>query len=267
MTSNTHAQVSQDTPHQMLQHLLRIEESAGEHDGEELMSGLQMIKRSAATTDAIKAYILRQGLGPGDSLPTEAKLGSALQVSRSSVREALRTLQALDIVVIKQGRGTFVGEMSLTPMVETLVLRSALGQKSNKSSLREVVKVRRYLDLGLTHDIVAAFKGTTNPELRKLVERMKEKAAKGEKFMDEDIAFHNGLLTQAGGELAQQLTASMWLVHMAVVPDLGPDKSDGQKKTATAHEHMLDAAEAGNAEAYRQAVWDHYAHLEELLVE
>lgn len=263
MTSNTHAQVGNDTPQQMLQHLLRMEESSGE----ELLSGLQMVNRSAASTDAIKAYILRKGLEPGDPLPTEAKLCADLQVSRSSVREALRTLQALDIVVIKQGRGTFVGDMSLTPMVETLVLRSALGQKSNRTSLREVVKVRRYLDLGLAEDIAEALQDTSNPDLRELVTAMKVKAERGDKFMEEDIAFHNGLLAQIGSELTQQLTASMWLVHMAVVPDLGPAKSDGQIKTARAHEQMLDAAEAGDAQAYREAVWDHYAHLEQLLTE
>lgn len=188
-------------------------------------------------------------------------------MSRSSVREALRTLQALDIVVIKRGRGTFVGEMSLKPMVETLVLRSALGQKSNTTSLREVVKVRRYLDLGLAQDITAAMAGTSNPELRELVTTMKRRAERGEKFMEEDIAFHNSLLEQVGSALTQQLTASMWLVHMAVVPDLGPPKNDGQINTAKAHEQMLDAAESGDAEAYRQAVWEHYAHLEQLLTE
>ena len=264
MTSNTHTQVGQDTPLQMLQNLSLVE---GEQESGQLLSGLEMVSRSAATTDAIKAYILRQGLGPGDPLPTEAKLCADLQVSRSSVREALRKLQALDIVVVRQGRGTFVGEMSLAPMVETLVLRSALGQKSNKTSLREVVKVRRYLDLGLTHDIVTALAGTSNPDLREFVDQMKVKATRGEKFMDEDIAFHNGLLERIGGVLAQQLTASMWMVHMAVVPDLGPAPSEGQIQTAIAHADMLDAAEAGDPEAYQQAVWDHYAHLEDLLID
>lgn len=263
MTRNTSAQVNADTPQEILQNLLRMEDAP---EGG-LLSGLQVINRSAATTDAIKAYILRQGLEPGDPLPTEAALGADLQVSRSSVREALRTLQALDIVVIKQGRGTFVGEMSLQPMVETLVLKSALSQKSNRTSLREVVKVRRYLDLGLAQDIVAAMKGTSNPELRKIVTDMKVKAERGEKFMDEDIAFHNGLLDQVDSQLAAQLTSSMWLVHMAVVPDLGPAKSDGQIRTAQAHEQMLDAAEAGDAEAYRSAVWEHYVHLEQLLTD
>ncbi|MGQ7786884.1 FadR/GntR family transcriptional regulator [Nesterenkonia sp. K-15-9-6] len=262
MTSDTPTQVSKDTPQDLLQNLL----GSGGEEGQPL-SGIEIVSRSAATTDAIKAYILRRGLGPGDPLPTEAKLCADLQVSRSSVREALRKLQALDIVVIKQGRGTFVGEMSLTPMVETLVLRSALGQRSNTASLREVVKVRRYLDLGLTHDTVSTLSGTTNPDLRECVDEMKAKAVRGEKFMDEDIAFHNGLLERIDGTLAQQLTASMWLVHMAVVPDLGPSPSEGQIKTAEAHEHMLDAAEAGDATAYQQAVWDHYAHLEDLLTD
>jgi len=75
---------------------------------------------------AIKSYILRHGLHPGDRLPTESALCADLGVSRSSVREALRKLQALDIVTVRQGSGSYVGDMSLQPLVETLVLRAAL---------------------------------------------------------------------------------------------------------------------------------------------
>ena len=56
--------------------------------------------------DAIKSYILRHGLRPGDRLPTESALCADLGVSRSSVREALRKLQALDIVTVRVGSGS-----------------------------------------------------------------------------------------------------------------------------------------------------------------
>ncbi|PTK34592.1 FadR family transcriptional regulator, partial [Staphylococcus hominis] len=76
--------------------------------------------------DAIKAYILKHQLTTGDPLPTEAKLCADLGVSRSSVREALRKLEALDIISVRQGRGSVVGQMSMQPLVETLVLKNAL---------------------------------------------------------------------------------------------------------------------------------------------
>ncbi|WP_353065385.1 FadR/GntR family transcriptional regulator [Arcanobacterium hippocoleae] len=56
--------------------------------------------------NAVKSYILENGLKSGDPLPTEAKLCETLGVSRSSVREALRKLEALDIVTTRQGCGS-----------------------------------------------------------------------------------------------------------------------------------------------------------------
>ena len=68
--------------------------------------------RRSTTADQIKQLILTRGLRPGDPLPTEAELCDILEVSRSSVREAIRTLSTLDIVDVRHGHGTYVGAMS-----------------------------------------------------------------------------------------------------------------------------------------------------------
>ena len=115
--------------------------------------------------DAIKSYILRHGLHPGDRLPTESALCADLGVSRSSVREALRRLQALDIVTVRQGSGSYVGEMSMQPLVETLVLRAALDEINGAQSLHAIIDTRRALDLGIAVPLTRAMKGTTNPHL------------------------------------------------------------------------------------------------------
>lgn len=215
--------------------------------------------------DAIKAYILNHDLKSGDPLPTEATLCETLQVSRSSVREALRKLEALDIVHVHQGRGSFVGDMSLEPMVETLVLRFALEKSSGAESLRQVVSLRRYIDLGVAHAITEAMKGTHNPELHVLVEQMVEKSSAGKTYMDEDIAFHSGLISYLDNELVTQVYAAMWLVHQAFLPKLSGQTKDNLLETARAHLHMLETAEAGDLAAYRQAVLDHYAPLANIL--
>ena len=79
-----------------------------------------------STTDAIKQHIIDSGLGPGDLMPTETELCEALGVSRSSVREAIRTLGSLDIVEVRHGHGTFVGRMSLDPLVNGMVFRLSM---------------------------------------------------------------------------------------------------------------------------------------------
>ncbi len=223
------------------------------------------INRSSATMDSIKTYILNHELKPGDPLPTEATLCEDLQVSRSSVREALRRLEALDIINVHQGRGSFVGKMSLEPMVETLVLRFALDKESGAESLRQVVSMRRYIDLGVAETLVNAMKGSKNPELEELVEAMIAKAAHSEKFMDEDIAFHSGLMNYLNNELVTQMNGAMWLIHQTFIPELDEQSAESLLRTAHAHELMLSTAQDGDVEAYRDAVMAHYEPLASLL--
>lgn len=221
---------------------------------------LSQSSRAEATMDVIKQYIISKGLQPGDPLPTEAKLCEDLGVSRSSVREALRHLQALDIVTVHQGRGTFVSDMSLRPLVKSLVMRASLGT-DNFTSLREVVEIREVLDLGLARKVVAAMAGQHHDHLHNITRVMIEKAERNESFVDEDIAFHRGLLRSLGNQLVEQLTSAMWIIHMAVIPDLPAGDRQSMIETARAHEQMLNAAEKGNVEEYERALNAHYAPL------
>ena len=202
--------------------------------------------------DAIKSYILRHGLHPGDRLPTESALCADLGVSRSSVREALRRLQALDIVTVRQGSGSYVGDMSMQPLVETLVLRAALDEINGAQSLHAIIDTRRALDLGIAVPLTRAMKGTQNPHLWELVEAMTEYAHSGSTYLEPDIAFHSGLLAYINNELMQQLVGAMWLAAAS---------RQEMEDTAEAHAAILRACEAGDVEAYTAAVDAHYAPL------
>lgn len=58
----------------------------------------------------IEHFIVGNGLRPGDRLPGERELCEGLGVSRASVREALRSLQAGGVVLVRHGKGVFVAE-------------------------------------------------------------------------------------------------------------------------------------------------------------
>ncbi len=223
--------------------------------------------RRATVADQIKNLILTKGLRPGDPLPTEAELCETLDVSRSSVREAVRTLSTLDIVDVRHGHGTFVSGMSLAPMVEVLVFRGALSPGDSLQALREVVEVRRALDLSMAQRVVDANQGSTDPVLDDLVAEMERLARRGESFLEADRAFHAALLDSTGNRLAGQLVAAFWDVHTAVIPQLGLPVPDDILKTVTAHGDMLAAARGGDVEAYCRAVEEHYEPLQRVLDE
>ena len=217
-------------------------------------------KRCDETMDAIRSLILRERLQPKDMLPTEPMLCNLIGASRSSVREAIRKLEALNIVEVKQGKGMFVGSLSLGPMVETLAFRSLISINKNFEDLNNVVEMRKFLDLGCADKVVESLKGTQHPELEALSEIMTKEAHAGKTFLEQDI------LRAVNNTIAEQFVRCLWLVHMAVLPQLGLEVSDELEKTARAHELMLKTAIAGDADGYRQAVNDHYEPIQSILL-
>ncbi len=222
--------------------------------------------RRSTTADQIKDLILTRGLKPGDPLPTEAELCETLDVSRSSVREAIRSLSTLDIVDVRHGHGTYVGAMSLDPMVQALVFRGVLSPDGSLDALREVVEVRLALDLALADEVVAGARDQeAAEELQTLVDEMIDKASRNEMFLEADRAFHTKLFAATGNQLAEQLVGAFWDVHTAVVPQLGIAVPADIQDTASAHGDMLAAALRGDVAAYRQAVIEHYRPIQRSL--
>jgi len=60
--------------------------------------------------EGIKEYIMEHKLSAGDRLPTERELSAMLGKSRHSVREALKALEALNVVQTVQGSGTYLND-------------------------------------------------------------------------------------------------------------------------------------------------------------
>ncbi|MBE6482146.1 MAG: FadR family transcriptional regulator [Actinomyces ruminicola] len=211
--------------------------------------------------NSIKDYILQSHLQPGDPLPTESQLCETLGMSRSSVREAVRTLAALDIVEVRHGHGMFVGQVSMRPMVESLVFRGLLKPGDDYRSLREVVQVRRTLDTALAQAVVEAWQGREDPAIDDVVDQMEALAEQGETFTDQDRSFHRMLLEPVPNQLFAHLMEAFWAVHTLTVPMLDAPRPEDIVNTAKAHRAMLQAARSGDVEAYREAVVAHYEPL------
>lgn len=129
----------------------------------------------------VMQLILDRRLQAGAPLPTETELMNGLGVSRNSVREALKALQALDIVDIRHGYGTYVGQASLTPFVDGLTFRTLARQDDTNETgaLAEILQVREVLEEGLIHRVAAVLTETELDRLEAVVAEMEEAGRAG----------------------------------------------------------------------------------------
>lgn len=101
------------------------------------MSQIKKVRLSESAIDAIKKMIVKDGFRPGDKFYSEKELTGKLQVSRSSIREALRILEVTGQVSVRQGKGIFVADTQGERFKE---FSSWL--KNNEQSIRDNFDVR-----------------------------------------------------------------------------------------------------------------------------
>src|SRR6056297_390781 len=100
-------------------------------------------------SEEIQNMILNGELKLGDKLPAERKMAEMLDVSRTSVREALRSLEIIGIIESRQGEGNFISEnfdqVGLEPMSLIFTLKNG--------KFRDILEIRNILEIeaaGLT---------------------------------------------------------------------------------------------------------------------
>ncbi len=100
---------------------------------------------AAQLAEQIRARILGGGLSPGVALPAERELATQFGVNRSSVREALRRLEAWGLVQTRHGGGTRVADFLAEAGLQLLPFLLAPGGRVDRKMLAELLEVRSAL--------------------------------------------------------------------------------------------------------------------------
>jgi GntR family transcriptional repressor for pyruvate dehydrogenase complex len=205
----------------------------------------------------IRAEILRvlaeRALAPGDRLPSERELAAALHVSRPSVREAVRSLQAEGRLVVRHGQGVYVAEPAagrrlresmaeldhslgeLFAMREILEVPAArwAAQRKDAAALAAVQEAYDQLEVALHRDVL------DYDELQRL-----------------DAGFHLRIVQASGNRLLEQTQAVLHdLLRTGMRTTLAvPGRI---KRSRADHERILTALHAGDSATAARAARDH----------
>jgi len=208
--------------------------------------------------DAIRDLIVDRGLKPGDALPSEADMASLLDVGKTSVREALRRLEAHGVVEVRRGRGLFVGAFGFEPLIEHL----PYGLQANNVPLRQLLQARRALEEGLVCEVAKVISGAELDRLDDLVRQMRARAEDGHVPADVDQEFHQALFEPLGNPFVLQLIDVFWSIFRR-----GSDhvRLELRRPTADDHAAIVEALRSGDRSAMTDAVARHFEDLQRSL--
>lgn len=205
---------------------------------------------------SIKRYIEEHHLKPGDQLPPEGQLAKDMGMSRLSLRESVKTLEAVGILEARPGEGIYVKAFTFDSIFENLPYSFAADGKS----LVDLLQVRTALEEGLIGMMV----GRTTPEqldrLEQLASTMVQKAKAGETFEDEDRAFHMTLYGPLENPFLNRLVELFWEVFRRMHG--GADVTHWNlEQTAVDHLAILNALRAGKPEETVAAMRTHFRQI------
>ncbi|WP_328771694.1 FadR/GntR family transcriptional regulator [Streptomyces sp. NBC_00286] len=213
----------------------------------------------------VMQLILDRKLRAGAPLPTEAELMGALGVSRNSVREALKALQALDIVEIRHGYGTYVGQASLTPLVDGLTFRTLAAQQADDGgalALGDILQVREVLEEGLIRRVAGVLSDAELDRLEGVVTRMEEAGRAGLPFPELDREFHELMYASLGNALVPQLLGAFWTVYRRVAGVQGWTDDPTPDVTVRRHRDIVVALRARDIAGAQRAMAVHFRGIE-----
>jgi len=208
----------------------------------------------------VKALIADGRLTSGDRLPPERELAERFRVSRTSVREALRSLQSRGLIEIRAGEGAFVRDVSVEALIEPL----ALVILPHREAVGELFEARRLLEPAIAALAARRATGEEISEMERILAEQAREVASGRTGMAQDSSLH--------AAIAAHNRAIVRIVS-ALIDLLGQSREESlltrgrPRRSHQNHRRILAAIRRRDADGAYQAMLDHLTAVERLILD
>jgi len=218
-----------------------------------------MARKSLVDTVAedLLEQIVQGKLAIDAGLPSEADIGLTHDVSRMTVREAIKTLQAQGVVRVESGRGSFVNPVSKWNSLDAVLRVSAVGTSDSEVAV-QLVEVRRLFETGATSLAALRRSDADMDALRAELHRMRtsHEANDVATFVQADLDFHDVILRASGNVFLGAMFEPLTRV-LAERREQTSRVVEIQAHALYQHGMILDALQSQDAEAARRAMESH----------
>jgi GntR family transcriptional repressor for pyruvate dehydrogenase complex len=221
---------------------------------------IRTVRRRRLYEDIVQQFhsmIRQRALPHGARLPSERLLAEQFGVSRSSVREAIRSLELQGLVVSKRGSGTFINSENLDSVVA--LIAGTLSPEDD--TLRDVFEVRHLLEPQIAAVAAQRAEDSEICRLGEILEQQQREIEAGETGVNADTAFHFALASAThNSALVKVVSAVEDMLERS--RDQSLQEPGRPQRSLASHRHILETVRARHSEAARQAMEHHLTAVE-----
>ncbi len=208
--------------------------------------------------ERILGFVTAGQLAPGDKLPSERELSSRFQVSRPTVREAMRALSVLGVIEVRHGGGAYVGRLRAEDLLGPLNFFLSLSD----ASIDNLYNARKLIE----GEICAlAARLATDDDLDQLAKLIEEQAGMmdyADNYLKLDSEFHKLLGDLSGNPFLARASQSLNVLGIEFRKKAAR-VAGTPARSVQDHRNILAALRAKDFEAARAAM---VAHMDQVLV-
>lgn len=204
---------------------------------------------SKMVVEKIKEGLISGAISPGEFLPSETELSERFGVGKSSVREAIKMLEALGVVEICKGNGsrirTEVDSSVMNPLIFQMILQS------KGESKKQLVEFRRMVEVSGSFLAIDNAKEEDITRLKSIHEQTKHDFRKGKATVDNDMEFHNVIYESTHNPFVVSIGRSIMELFQ---PSLVIANRDYSKIVTDNHDKILKALENRDKASMEEAI-------------
>jgi DNA-binding FadR family transcriptional regulator len=214
-----------------------------------------VLKRKTLTSQVIDYVVamIRSGeVKPGERLPTETELTQTLGVSRTCVREAIKSLESLGLITVRAR----VGATLLEPSASSLLNAEQFSLALQSQRTDDLLEFRKIMEVGLASLAAEKAEQLDLDQMRAALDRFKAEIETNRSDCATDMSFHSALAAASKNPIAvmvwQMLSARLAqiLSRTITLPNVCED-------SLRDHEQIYAAIKNRNARKAREAMRTH----------
>jgi GntR family transcriptional regulator, galactonate operon transcriptional repressor len=216
-------------------------------------------RRADAVVDHLVELIVSGEIKADQLLPVESALCEAYGVSRTVVREAIKSLEARGLLRARQGVGTLVSLQNSWNLLDPVVLAAIVRHDERYDVLDQLVEVRMSLESSMAREAARRATPADVADLRDLMTRLDAAVQEPDLLDDVDVAFHERIMLASGNQLGRAIVHTVHTEARHSPRYVGHSTLAHRRQSNRQHLGVLEAIEAADPAAAASLMAEHIA--------